>query len=73
MGAYGSKPITNTKVDEGSNEYITFAASSMQGWRVTQEVKDKLIYNQNNISFSLLSMTGTNFLLLFFILLRMHM
>ena len=47
MGAYSTKPNTETQVDEGSNEYITFGASSMQGWRVTQEVSYSFIYLLN--------------------------
>ena len=38
MGAYLSSPICDKDTTEGSNEYLAFAASSMQGWRMSQEV-----------------------------------
>lgn len=40
MGAYLSEPITEKISTEGENEEfgLSFGASSMQGWRVSQEV-----------------------------------
>lgn len=38
MGAYSSKPETDTMTEEGSNGVLTFGASAMRGWRLTQEV-----------------------------------
>lgn len=38
MGAYLSEPITEKISTEGENEEFSFASSSMQGWRVSQEV-----------------------------------
>lgn len=38
MGAYLSEPITEKKSTEGENEEFSFGASSMQGWRISQEV-----------------------------------
>ena len=43
MGSYLDKPNTETEIDEGSNDYISYGASSMQGWRLNQEVRDRLI------------------------------
>ncbi|XP_063701615.1 uncharacterized protein LOC134831738 [Culicoides brevitarsis] len=37
MGAYLSEPITEKISSEGENEEFSFGASSMQGWRVSQE------------------------------------
>lgn len=39
MGAYLSSPICEKDTIEGSNDRLAFAASSMQGWRMSQEVK----------------------------------
>ena len=38
MGAYLSSPICDKDTIEGSNNRLAFAASSMQGWRMSQEV-----------------------------------
>ena len=38
MGAYLSSPICEKDTLEGSNDQLAFAASSMQGWRMSQEV-----------------------------------
>ncbi|CAF3972897.1 unnamed protein product [Rotaria sordida] len=37
MGAYLSSPICDKDTIEGSNNRLAFAASSMQGWRMSQE------------------------------------
>ncbi|KAK7864745.1 hypothetical protein R5R35_012254 [Gryllus longicercus] len=37
MGAYRSKPITDKVSSDESGKYVKCGASSMQGWRVTQE------------------------------------
>jgi len=39
MGAYLSSPICDKDTIEGANDRLAFAASSMQGWRMSQEVK----------------------------------
>lgn len=38
MGAYLSTPVMTKEIEEGENECVRFAAASMQGWRVHQEV-----------------------------------
>jgi hypothetical protein len=38
MGAYLSSPICDKDTIQGSNNDLAFAASSMQGWRMSQEV-----------------------------------
>lgn len=38
MGAYLSKPVTEKVSECGGNERICYAATSMQGWRINQEV-----------------------------------
>lgn len=38
MGAYLSKPITKKVSNDEDNENLACGTSSMQGWRVTQEV-----------------------------------
>jgi hypothetical protein len=38
MGAYLSEPNLNKISNDNGNDNISFGASSMQGWRVTQEV-----------------------------------
>ena len=38
MGAYLSNPITEKIVEDGLSRNLKFGASSMQGWRISQEV-----------------------------------
>lgn len=38
MGAYLSDPKTDKSSSEEENEFLKFGASSMQGWRINQEV-----------------------------------
>ena len=38
MGAYLSEPITNKETQLEENDELRVASSSMQGWRVSQEV-----------------------------------
>ena len=38
MGAYLSEPITKKISSDESGENVAFGASSMQGWRISQEV-----------------------------------
>lgn len=38
MGAYLSEPVTEKVSSDESNEKLECGASSMQGWRVNQEV-----------------------------------
>lgn len=42
MGAYLSQPITDKFSSDESNDIIICGASSMQGWRKTQEVSADL-------------------------------
>ncbi|GAB1601087.1 probable protein phosphatase 2C 58 isoform X1 [Argonauta hians] len=37
MGVYLSSPITEKHSSDGQNKHFTYGASSMQGWRLTQE------------------------------------
>lgn len=52
MGAYLSEPVTEKVSSDEANEKLECGASSMQGWRVNQEVKlfrwlmSGLLYNQ---------------------------
>ena len=39
MGAYLSQPITKKESSDGQSEHLSFGESSMQGWRVSQEVR----------------------------------
>lgn len=41
MGAYLSKPVVEKHSSDESNNILTCAASSMQGWRITQEVRKR--------------------------------
>ncbi|CAF5019977.1 unnamed protein product, partial [Rotaria sp. Silwood1] len=45
MGAYLSSPICDKNTIEDSNNNLTFAASSMQGWRMSQEDAHNAILN----------------------------
>lgn len=38
MGAYLSEPITEKHSTDEGNEFLSCGASSMQGWRMSQEV-----------------------------------
>lgn len=38
MGAYLSEPVTEKVSSDEANEILECGASSMQGWRVNQEV-----------------------------------
>lgn len=39
MGAYLSQPKTEKESTDESNNYLSVGASSMQGWRNSQEVR----------------------------------
>lgn len=45
MGSYLSKPVTEKVSSNDSSDKLSCGASSMQGWRVSQEVT--LSLNQN--------------------------
>jgi protein phosphatase 1G len=51
MGAYLSSPICDKDTIEGSNNRLTFGASSMQGWRMSQEVNLLFLFNEISIFF----------------------
>jgi hypothetical protein len=51
MGAYLSSPICEKDTIEGSNDRLAFAASSMQGWRMSQEVKFRYFFEKIQYSF----------------------
>lgn len=38
MGAYLNKPVTEKVTESGHNHMTRYAAASMQGWRINQEV-----------------------------------
>lgn len=38
MGAYLSKPNCEKQSEDFDGEFLRFGASSMQGWRISQEV-----------------------------------
>lgn len=38
MGAYLSEPITKKEIETEEDDFMSVAACSMQGWRVSQEV-----------------------------------
>ena len=38
MGAYLSEPVLEKHSEDGDAEFLSFGSSSMQGWRVSQEV-----------------------------------
>jgi len=38
MGAYMTKPTTTKESEDGSGNGLKYGGSSMQGWRVSQEV-----------------------------------
>lgn len=38
MGAYLNKPIIEKEKEEGSGNGLSYACTTMQGWRVNQEV-----------------------------------
>lgn len=40
MGAYLSEPVTEKVSTDGESHRVKFGASSMQGWRVSQEVNN---------------------------------
>ena len=52
MGAYLSEPITNKETAVEENDELRVASSSMQGWRVSQEVSTlaNKLYKQTRIS-----------------------
>ena len=41
MGAYLSEPKTNKETALEENEELRVASASMQGWRVSQEVRNR--------------------------------
>lgn len=53
MGAYLSEPVTEKVSSDEGNEKLECGASSMQGWRVNQEVilfrwlMSELLYDQH--------------------------
>ena len=55
MGAYLSAPITDKVSSDESNEYLACGSSSMQGWRMTQEVN-----TPNTIVFFFIKQNASN-------------
>lgn len=41
MGAYLSEPITKKESSDEVGKNVAYGASSMQGWRISQEVSGK--------------------------------
>ncbi|VDK68607.1 unnamed protein product [Litomosoides sigmodontis] len=50
MGAYLNKPITEKVSECGGNDRISYAATSMQGWRINQEDAHNCIVNYDGDS-----------------------
>lgn len=48
MGAYLSSPVCDKETIEDSNDYLSFVASSMQGWRISQEDDHNAILNYDD-------------------------
>lgn len=48
MGAYLSEPITDKISSDNDSERVRYGASSMQGWRVSQEVN--ILFQEFHIS-----------------------
>ncbi len=62
MGSYLSQPITEKISADGQNEYISFGSSSMQGWRVSNEVNWFVLLHTRCLLLSLvLQMNNTRF------------
>ncbi|XP_058055913.1 probable protein phosphatase CG10417 isoform X2 [Anopheles bellator] len=52
MGAYLSEPVTTKESSDESNDFLVSGASSMQGWRISQEDAHNCILNfDKNVSF----------------------
>jgi hypothetical protein len=51
MGAYLSSPVCEKDTHEGANNRLAFAASSMQGWRMSQEVRTFIFFPSNDFQF----------------------
>lgn len=62
MGAYRSKPITDKTSSDDSGKYVKCGASSMQGWRVTQEDAHNCIieYDENTSFFAVYDGHGSH-------------
>lgn len=45
MGAYLNTPVCEKEQEEDGNERITYASTSMQGWRTNQEVSIFCFYS----------------------------
>jgi len=41
MGAYLSKPICNKESEDEEGSVLSYGASAMQGWRLSQEVRSE--------------------------------
>ena len=54
MGAYLSQPQVDKTSEDEANAKYAFGASSMQGWRVSQEVRTKSFENVGGFNFPVL-------------------
>lgn len=43
MGAYLSEPMKATESEDGAGNKLRFGASTMQGWRASQEVCNLIV------------------------------
>jgi hypothetical protein len=50
MGAFLDKPITDKQSHTGVAGDLTFAVSSMQGWRIGMEVRWELDFSPNSLN-----------------------
>lgn len=55
MGAYLNKPVLTKDIEDGETDCISYAVSSMQGWRISQEVILFRIYLFESQNFNALS------------------
>ena len=53
MGAYLSEPVLDKHSSDESSQCLSYGASSMQGWRVSQEVSCQFLkssYHSTNVT-----------------------
>lgn len=54
MGSYLSEPITKKVSIDEENDKLAYGASSMQGWRESQEVKE-FVFNELFVLYCILN------------------
>ena len=50
MGAYLSEPVTKKEIGVDEDDKFWVSSASMQGWRVSQEVRKLIIFFQLKIN-----------------------